>query len=201
MYLVFINLLCCNPAKTFALALANFLFKIRSIPSTKTKMLSCCIFRMGVQLPRLNTIALSDSSCNNLRKGFTTQTSSGGGVTPASSTTAAAEELSSPPPRRLTHVRRSNSNKFFMVGVPLIIFCLGGYVFLAEFMKTHVEVKDQKQKATSNRVFEIEEEYNSIMKGLDIDNYKLSAIPRPGESVKQPKKKITVPMVKPTPPS
>jgi hypothetical protein len=163
---------------------------------------------MGAQRSRFNLIALSDSSSSisgsgsNPRKGFSTASSGGaGGVSSASST--AAEELnsSSPPPRRLTHVRRSNSNKFLMVGVPLIIFCLGGYVFLAEFMKTHVEVKDQKQKATSNRVFEIEEEYNSIMKGLDIDNYKLSAIPRPGESVKQPKRKITVPMVKPKPPS
>ncbi len=63
-------------------------------------------------------------------------------------------------------------------------------------MKTHVQVKDQKQKATNTREFEIEEEYSKIMNGLDIDNYKLSAIPRPGESVKQ-NKKITIPMAKP----
>jgi hypothetical protein len=89
-----------------------------------------------------------------------------------------------------------------MVGLPLIGFCIGGYMFLAEFMKTHVEMKDQKQKATSSRVFEIEEEYNVMMKGLDINSYKLSAVPRPGESVqKKEKKKINIPMVKPNAPS
>ncbi len=108
----------------------------------------------------------------------------------------------SPNPSRLNNVRRSGSNKFLMVGLPLIGFCIGGYMFLAEFMKTHVEMKDQKQKATSSRVFEIEEEYNVMMKGLDINSYKLSAVPRPGESVqKKEKKKINIPMVKPNAPS
>ena len=52
---------------------------------------------------------------------------------------------------------------------------------LSTFMQTHMEMKDRKEKSTTKRTFDIEEEHRKMMKQLDIDNYSLSRIPRPEE--------------------
>jgi hypothetical protein len=40
---------------------------------------------------------------------------------------------------------------------------------------------DKREQNTSVRVFSLEEEHKRLMKQLDIDNFSLSRIPRPGE--------------------
>ena len=79
---------------------------------------------------------------------------------------------------------------------------------LATFMQTHVEIKDRQSNSVSQRKFDLEgdeclfslpypwlqlkakiceniEERKKMLKKLDIDNYKLSRIPRPGEDAKE----------------
>jgi hypothetical protein len=146
---------------------------------------------------RFYSLVYANSTVNSKPTNCRRFTSQGPSADPASPSSPSGNVSPSDQARRLNQARRrGGSNKFFTVGVPLIIFCVGGYLFLAEFMKTHVQVKDQKQKATNTKQFEIEEEYKKMMSGLDIENYSLSAIPRPGESVK-PNKKISIPMAKP----
>lgn len=78
-------------------------------------------------------------------------------------------------------------------GVPFVSFMIGGAYMLSTFMQTHMEMKDRKEKSTTKRTFDIEEEHRKMMKQLDIDNYSLSRIPRPEEeapkTVKQGQKK------------
>jgi hypothetical protein len=42
-------------------------------------------------------------------------------------------------------------------------------------------MKDRRTSSRSQRVVSLEEENEKILKSLDIDNYKLSRIPRPDE--------------------
>jgi len=69
-------------------------------------------------------------------------------------------------------------------GAPLITLLLGGSYVLSSFMETHYEVKDKRNKSISTRKFDLEEEHAKMMKDLNIDDYKLSRIPRgEGEQV------------------
>jgi len=71
--------------------------------------------------------------------------------------------------------------KFVKVGIPLIIFVVGGSYFLSVFMSTHMEIKDRNNNSKSERNFNLEEEHKLLMKKLDIDNFSLSRIPRPDD--------------------
>ena len=78
--------------------------------------------------------------------------------------------------------RSGGSNRFAMVGIPMLGFMVGGVYVLSTFMQTHVEMKDKKTSSTSQRKFDIEQEREDMMKKLDLDNsYKLSRIPRVDE--------------------
>ena len=79
--------------------------------------------------------------------------------------------------------------KGFKTGVPLIVLIVGGSYFLSKFTETHVELKDKQNKSTSVRKFDLEQEHREMMSKLDIDNYVLSRVPRPGEDTKTMNKK------------
>mmetsp|Transcript_1563 Transcript_1563/g.2503 ORF Transcript_1563/g.2503 Transcript_1563/m.2503 type:complete len:92 (+) Transcript_1563:87-362(+) len=76
-----------------------------------------------------------------------------------------------------------------MTGIPFILVVVGGSFFLSKFSSTQFEIRDQLSKSVSTRKFDLEEEHKKIMRELDIDNYKLSRIARPDESL--PAKKET----------
>jgi wyosine [tRNA(Phe)-imidazoG37] synthetase (radical SAM superfamily) len=86
---------------------------------------------------------------------------------------------------------RNNRGRQLMAkaGLPMIIFLVGGTYVLSTFMQTHFEVKDKKLNSTSTRKFDLAEEHRKIMGQLDIDDFSLSRIPRPGEEKGNPKKK------------
>ncbi len=126
----------------------------------------------------------SNSSVNNNNNSNSHSSNSNGNATSGGAREGAAGASQD----QMRRLKKRGRSTFLTVGVPFIIFMFGGYLFLAEFMKTHVEMKDQRNKTKSIIDYEIEEEYNSMVKGLDTENYRLSAVPRPGESVARKKK-------------
>lgn len=79
--------------------------------------------------------------------------------------------------------------KLVTVGIPMVLFVLGGSYMLSVFLETHMEIKDKQNKSTTVRKFNLEEEHKALMAKLDIENFSLSRIPRPDEvdPVKQTK--------------
>eukprot|EP01036_Dinobryon_divergens_P025643 gene25643-34215_t len=73
---------------------------------------------------------------------------------------------------------------FLTAGTPLLLFLIGGSLFLSQFMDTHMELKDKHTKSTSERKFNLEEENKKLLKQLDIENFSLSRIPRPDDDTK-----------------
>jgi hypothetical protein len=51
-----------------------------------------------------------------------------------------------------------------------------------------MELKDKKFKSQSTRKYDMELEHKKMMESLDIDNYVLSRVPRPGDDYKPPVK-------------
>lgn len=72
-------------------------------------------------------------------------------------------------------------NVFLRTGLPLVVLVVGGSWFLSNFTQTAVELKDQRNRSSSERQFDLEEENKKLIKQLDIDNFSLSRIPRPDE--------------------
>lgn len=77
------------------------------------------------------------------------------------------------------------------VGIPMMVFMVGGSWFLSTFMQTHMEIKDKQNKPTHIRQFNLEEENRKLLKKLDIDNFSLSRIPRPDEEETTSSKKAS----------
>ena len=69
-------------------------------------------------------------------------------------------------------------------GLPLVIVIIGGAYTLSLFMQTHYEYKDKKDKNVNERKFNIEEEHKKIEQQLNIKEFSLSRIPRPGEDTR-----------------
>lgn len=69
------------------------------------------------------------------------------------------------------------------VGIPLVGFLCAGMYLMSTFMTTAFETGERSlgKASKSTRKFNMEEEYKNMMKSLDIDNYKLSRIPRPDD--------------------
>ena len=66
-------------------------------------------------------------------------------------------------------------------GAPFVLLIVAGAYGLSVFMQTHYEYKDKKGGTISKREFTLEEEHKKMMEKLNIHEYTLSRIPRPGE--------------------
>ena len=78
--------------------------------------------------------------------------------------------------------RRNGFRTFLSVGLPMVGLLGGGVYFLSTFVQTNIDIRDIKHgKTKTHRQLSLEEEYNNIMKNLDIDNFSLSRIPKPDE--------------------
>jgi hypothetical protein len=84
---------------------------------------------------------------------------------------------------------KRGSKLFLRIGIPLFGFIVGGTFVLSTFLETSIELKDKRNgtgtASISQRKFDLEEEHRKMMQNLDIDNYKLSKIPRPDDSEKK----------------
>lgn len=85
--------------------------------------------------------------------------------------------------------RRKGPNHLLKAGLPMILLVVGGSLFLTNFTQTRVELKDRVIKSSSEKQFDLEEENRKLLKKLDIDNFTLSRIPRPGEDQQNDGKK------------
>jgi hypothetical protein len=77
--------------------------------------------------------------------------------------------------------RRDGGLAIAKAGAPLVVMIVAGAYGLSIFMQTHMEYKDQKGRTISKREFTLEEEHKKMMEKLNIRDYTLSRIPRPGE--------------------
>jgi len=76
-------------------------------------------------------------------------------------------------------------NIFLKTGLPFVVLVVGGSLFLSNFTQTGVDLRDQRNKSSSEHHFNLEEENKKLLKKLDIDNFSLSRIPRPDEETQK----------------
>jgi len=55
---------------------------------------------------------------------------------------------------------RKKSNTFFRVGLPFVVFVVGGFVGLSQFVGGKFEIRDMRVKSQSVRAFNLEEEHD-----------------------------------------
>ncbi len=87
-------------------------------------------------------------------------------------------------PKNLRAMKKEQERrKLIYVGVPLLLFMIGGTYFLSVFTNARIEIKDQQQGKGKNsqtiRNFDLEEEHKNLMSKLNLDDFSLSRIPRP----------------------
>ncbi|KAF0716251.1 Aste57867_2939 [Aphanomyces stellatus] len=76
---------------------------------------------------------------------------------------------------------RKKSNTFTKVGLPFVIFVVGGFTVLNQFMGGKFEKKDAIVKSQSERAFNLEEEHRKIMQKFKTDDFEIKRVPAPGE--------------------
>ena len=55
--------------------------------------------------------------------------------------------------------RRQQQQTFLRVGLPLVVFVVGGFIGLKEFIDGKIEVLDSRVKSQTTREFNLEEEH------------------------------------------
>ena len=58
---------------------------------------------------------------------------------------------------------RAKNEGFMKAGLPLVLFIVAGAYGLSVFMSTHYEYKDKRDKSTTVRNFDLEEEHRKTM--------------------------------------
>ncbi|KAH9092452.1 hypothetical protein LEN26_018360 [Aphanomyces euteiches] len=80
---------------------------------------------------------------------------------------------------------RKKSNTFVKVGLPFVIFVVGGFSILNQFLGGKMEKKDVLVKSQSERAFNLDEEHRvrvvKMMEKLKTDDFVIKRIPNPGE--------------------
>ncbi|RHY54522.1 hypothetical protein DYB37_010142 [Aphanomyces astaci] len=73
------------------------------------------------------------------------------------------------------------SNLFVKVGMPFVLFVVGGFTVLNQFLDGKMEKKDVMVKSQSERAFNLDEEHRKIMQKLNTTDLVIKRIPAPGE--------------------
>ncbi|CAI5735991.1 unnamed protein product [Hyaloperonospora brassicae] len=86
-----------------------------------------------------------------------------------------------------THLRRvvstapkqrlKKKNHFATAGLPLVLFVVGGYVALTQFVGGKYEARDHAVKSQSEHVFNLEEEHKKMTAKLTLDDFELKPVP------------------------
>ena len=86
-----------------------------------------------------------------------------------------AFSLSAPPP--MVNAR----SPFVRVGLPLLGFMVFGTLGLSQFMRGKMETQDKMYQNKSQREYDVETEYKSMMRKLapQMENYENKPVPRP----------------------
>ncbi|KAE9025877.1 hypothetical protein PR003_g9120 [Phytophthora rubi] len=92
---------------------------------------------------------------------------------------AAASKQHAPTTRPKKHNKKKNH--FATAGLPLVLFIVGGYVALTQFVGGKYEARDHLVQSHSERVFNLEEEHKKMSKKLQLDDFELKPVPKPKE--------------------
>ncbi|KAF4147060.1 LNR domain [Phytophthora infestans] len=70
--------------------------------------------------------------------------------------------------------RHHKKKKYFATaGLPLVLFIVGGYVALTQFVGGKYETRDHMVKSQSEHLFNLEEEHKKMTKKLTLDNFEI----------------------------
>ncbi|KAL7680855.1 putative cytochrome c oxidase assembly protein COX16 [Plasmopara halstedii] len=70
-------------------------------------------------------------------------------------------------------------NHFATAGLPLVLFIVGGYVALTQFVGGKYEARDHMVKSQSEHTFNLEEEHKKMTQKLALDDFELKPVPKP----------------------
>ncbi|TMW64304.1 hypothetical protein Poli38472_012926 [Pythium oligandrum] len=79
---------------------------------------------------------------------------------------------------------KSKQSRFVTVGMPLLLFVVGGYATLTQFVGGKYEARDHRIKSQSTRAFDLEEEHKKMTQKLILDDFELKPVPRLDEPPK-----------------
>ncbi|KAF4138550.1 Cytochrome c oxidase assembly protein COX16 [Phytophthora infestans] len=86
-------------------------------------------------------------------------------------------EVSKQRPKR----HHKKKNHFATAGLPLVLFIVGGYVALTQFVGGKYEARDHMVKSQSEHLFNLEEEHKKMTKKLTLDDFEIKPVPKPKE--------------------
>ncbi|OWZ22941.1 hypothetical protein PHMEG_0002270 [Phytophthora megakarya] len=75
--------------------------------------------------------------------------------------------------------KHKKKNHFATAGLPLVLFIVGGYVALTQFVGGKFEARDHMVKSQSEHMFNLEEEHKRMSKKLALDEFELKPVPKP----------------------
>ncbi|CAH0478359.1 unnamed protein product [Peronospora belbahrii] len=74
---------------------------------------------------------------------------------------------------------KKKKNYFMTAGLPLVLFIVGGYVALTQFVGGKYEARDHLIKSQSEHNFNLEEEHRKMTAKLALNDFELKPVPRP----------------------
>ncbi|OQR81349.1 hypothetical protein THRCLA_23394 [Thraustotheca clavata] len=77
--------------------------------------------------------------------------------------------------------RRQSKNTFVRVGLPFVIFVVGGFAGLQHFVGGKFEKRDMLVKSQNEHAFNLDEEHRKMMQKIKVDDFEIKRIPNPGE--------------------
>ncbi|KAG1710613.1 hypothetical protein DVH05_013337 [Phytophthora capsici] len=77
--------------------------------------------------------------------------------------------------------QHKKKNHFATAGLPLVLFIVGGYVGLTQFVGGKYEARDHQIKSQSEHMFNLEEEHKKMTMKLALDDFELKPVPKPKE--------------------
>ncbi|RMX67464.1 hypothetical protein DD238_001297 [Peronospora effusa] len=86
------------------------------------------------------------------------------------------------PPSMRPKKQYKKKNHFITAGLPLVLFIVGGYVALTQFVGGKYEARDHLVKSQSEHKFNLEEEHKKMTAKLALDDFELKPVPRPKDS-------------------
>ncbi|KAH7474292.1 hypothetical protein PRIC1_013579 [Phytophthora ramorum] len=89
---------------------------------------------------------------------------------------AAAKQV---PPTARPKKHHKKKNHFATSGLPLVLFIVGGYVALTQFVEGKFEARDHLVKSQSEHMFNLEEEHKRMTKKLTLDEFEIKPVPKP----------------------
>ncbi|KAF4316969.1 hypothetical protein BBO99_00007210 [Phytophthora kernoviae] len=94
---------------------------------------------------------------------------------------ATAVSKKTPTPAVPKKHRKQKKNRFVKAGLPLMLFIVGGYMGLTQFVGGKYEARDHLIKSQSQHTFDLEEEHKKMTQKLVLDDFELKPVPKPKE--------------------